>query len=102
MADPLVLDFDDNRLLTALFGEYDRNLSRIEQKLGVSLTSRGNRVAISGSQGSRDTAGQVLNELYARLQKGLEVTDGEIDGAIRMAEAIVGGEMPASSGSADH
>ncbi|MCG8691036.1 MAG: PhoH family protein [Minwuiales bacterium] len=100
--DPLVLDFDDNRLLTALFGEYDRNLSRIEQKLGVSLTSRGNRVAISGSQGSRDTAGQVLNELYARLQKGLEVTDGEIDGAIRMAEAIVGGEMPASSGSADH
>ncbi len=102
MADPLVLDFDDNRLLTALFGEYDRNLSRIEQKLGVSLTSRGNRVAISGSQGSRDTAGQVLNELYARLQKGLEVTDGEIDGAIRMAEAIVGGEMPASSGSADN
>ena len=54
-AQPMVLDFDDNRLLGALFGEYDRNLARIEQKLGVSLFSRGNRIAISGSSDSRES-----------------------------------------------
>ncbi len=100
-AEPLVVDFDDNRLLTALFGEHDRNLARIEQMLGVSLTSRGNRVAISGSKGSRDAACEVLTELYARLEKGHDVTDGEIDGAIRMAEAHVGGGLPRGSGDGD-
>ena len=55
---PLVIDFDDNRLLTELFGEHDRNLARIEQKLGVSLVPRGNRVAIcsDGSSSVSNTA----------------------------------------------
>ena len=36
--------FDDNRLLAQLFGEHDCNLARIEQRLGVSVASRGNAV----------------------------------------------------------
>ena len=46
------LQFDDNSLLPLLFGEHDRNLARIEQELGVSLVSRGNKLAISGPEGS--------------------------------------------------
>ena len=86
-AQPMVLDFDDNRLLGALFGEYDRNLARIEQKLGVSLFSRGNRIAISGSSDSREVARKVLTDLYARLKSGQEISEGDGDGAIRMAAA---------------
>ena len=92
--------FDDNSLLTALFGEYDRNLARIEQSLGVSLLSRGNRIAISGSSDSREVARTVLNELYGRLKNGLEVTDGDVTGALRMAAAAAaegGVEAPAGA-----
>ena len=81
MADPdnsigdersVVVDFDDNRLLTPLFGEHDRNLARIEQKLGVSMSSRGNRVAISGDAWSTEVAERALSDLYLRLQRGLD------------------------------
>jgi len=94
---PLIVDFEDNRLLTELFGEYDRHLARIEQKLDVSLTPRGNRVAISGSPPLCDAARSVLTRLYSRLENGLEVDEGEVDGAIRMAaqalaDAVAPGE----------
>ena len=91
--DLVIVDFDDNSLLTALFGYHDRHLARIEQKLGVSLNPRGNRVAIDGSEPSQRVAKAVLDRLYARLKKGLEVDGGEVDGAIRMAEAAVGDEQ---------
>ncbi len=44
----LQIDFDDNRLLPLLFGAHDRHLAQIEQRLDVSLTSRGNQLIISG------------------------------------------------------
>ncbi len=83
----LVLEFQDNRLLPALYGEHDRNLARIEQKLGVSMVSRGNRVSIQGEEGAAATAGAALNELYRRLQRGQSPGLGDVDGAVRMASA---------------
>ena len=89
---PLVMDFDDNNLLSALFGEHDRHLARIEQRLGVSLVPRGNRVAISGEVTASRAAEAALSDLYRRLKSGHEITVGEVDGAIRMAEAMDAGD----------
>lgn len=86
---PLYMDFDDNSLLAALFGEHDQNLARIEQKLNVSVTARGNRLSIEGGVWRQKATRAVLNDLYTRLKKGLDVGAGEVDGAIRMAEAMV-------------
>ncbi len=83
----VIVDFDDNRLLSPLFGEHDRNLAKIEQKLGVSMSSRGNRVAISGDAWSTKVAERTLSDLYQRLQRGLDVASGDVDGAIRMAQS---------------
>lgn len=83
--EPVVLGFDDNRLLPLLFGAYDRHLARIEQALGVRLASRGNKVAISGSESAVILAGDTLNALYHRLEKNLPVDDAEVDAAIRLA-----------------
>jgi len=82
-----VIDFDDNALLTELFGEYDRNLVLIEERLGVTLSTRGNRVSISGPREAAETAKTVLRSLYGRLRNGLGVDLGDVDGAVRLAEA---------------
>lgn len=82
--------FDDNRLAALLFGEHDGNLARIEQKLGVSLASRGNGLSIYGAPGSADLARVALNTLYHRLQNGLDVDMNEVDAALRHAAADVG------------
>ena len=70
------VQFDDNRLLSALFGEHDQHLARIEQRLGVSVISRGNRIAIRGTASSARAARAVLTALYDRLRRGLEVDMG--------------------------
>ena len=95
-ATPLVMAFDNNALLPALFGAHDRHFARIEQALGVTLSSRGNRVSISGDAYAQKVAKAVLGDLYARLEKGADVGPGEVDGAIRMAEADGGNSGRAS------
>lgn len=85
----LVIDFDDNRLLSELFGEHNRHLARLEQGLGIMATSRGNELVITGTKTARQRAQMVVKDLYARLKSGLDVTPGEVDGAIRMAKAPV-------------
>ncbi|MDR3500730.1 MAG: PhoH family protein [Parvibaculum sp.] len=88
--DNLVIAFDDNRLLTELFGEHDRNLARIEEGLGVLASSRGNKLVITGKPQARARADRVFRDLYQRLKSGLDVTAGEVDGAIRMSKAPEG------------
>ncbi len=86
-----VIDFDDNTHLTELFGEFDRNLAQIEERLGVTLSSRGNRVSVSGPADAAETAKAVLRALYGRLRNGLTVNAGDVDGAVRMAESQTDG-----------
>jgi phosphate starvation-inducible PhoH-like protein len=88
------LSFDDNRLLMLVFGEHDEHLLLIEDRLGVDVTPRGNKVAIQGTQGGREMARQVLVDLYERALEGLELGRGDVEGAIRMAMV----PMPVSSG----
>ncbi len=81
---PVLLQFDDNNLLPPLYGEHDQHLTRLEAQLGVRLAARGNRVSISGSADAVHAAELALTALYERLRKGLEVSDGEVDAAVRM------------------
>jgi len=83
----VVVVFDDNRLIPSLFGEFDQNLAMIEQRLGVDAVARGNQVTIRGRPDALTRARLALDILYGRLQKGHELGVGDVDGAIRMAEA---------------
>jgi phosphate starvation-inducible PhoH-like protein len=83
----LQLQFDDNSLLPLLFGEHDRHIARIEQKLGLRIASRGNRLAIEGPHSASEAAKIALLRLYERLRRGQPVDMGEIDAAIRLAVA---------------
>lgn len=101
IAAPIHLQFEDNRLLSQLFGQHDQNLARIEQELGVSMVSRGNQLAISGEPEAVATAKQVMTNLYQRLKRGLEVTRGEVDAALRLARAEEGLEPNLFDGGKD-
>ncbi|GGA89635.1 phosphate starvation protein PhoH [Brucella endophytica] len=83
----IVLTFDNNRLASALFGQFDENLARIEQKLGIDVRSKGNQLSIRGEPVATEQARRSLDHLYALVQKGHELTASDVDGAIRMAVA---------------
>jgi phosphate starvation-inducible PhoH-like protein len=79
--------FDSNRLAVALFGEFDQNLAMIEQRFGVEAVARGNQVQISGPAHDCAKARLALDMLYTRLEQGHDIEPGDVDGAIRLAEA---------------
>ena len=81
----IALTFDDNRLASALFGQYGQNLALIERRLGVVATSRGNQVTLEGPREGCEQARRVLEGLYERLKRGDELVQGDVDGAIRLA-----------------
>ena len=85
----LILAFDDNRHLASLFGEHDEHLALIESRLNVNITPRGNRLALKGSAAARDSARAVLTALYDKARKGVDITSGEVEGAIRMSAGPV-------------
>ena len=92
-----VIEFDNNRLLPELYGEHGIHLARIEQTLDVSLANRGNQVFVSGDEEGCDRAARVLTTLYDHLQRGAEVTGGDVDGALRMSLGPVD-ETPVGNG----
>ena len=88
------LEFDDNLLLPLLYGERDQHLARIERQLGVSVVTRGNRLAISGSPSATGVAQLALSKLYRGLKRGQEVDLPAVEAAIRLATAEFAKEGP--------
>jgi phosphate starvation-inducible protein PhoH and related proteins len=80
----LELAFEDNRLVSQLYGEFDQNLALVEQKLAVEASPRGNHVMLRGSALGVDQARRVLESLYDMLEEGRQIVIGDVDGVIRM------------------
>lgn len=86
----IVLTFDSNRLASALFGQFDENLAYIEQKLGVDLRSKSNQLILRGESVATQQARIAIDHLYSLLQKGHDLSQSDVDGALNMAA----NEMP--------
>jgi phosphate starvation-inducible PhoH-like protein len=81
----LEIEFDQPHLLGPLFGEFDRNLVAIEDRLGVYIAARGTRVQIEGEPEAAARARDVLTGLYNRLDQGQDIDAGAVDGVIAMS-----------------
>ena len=77
------LAFEDNRLASLLFGQYDQNLAKLERRLGVVANAIGNQVTIKGPTEACEHARHALETLYARIKLGQPVSLGDVDGAIQ-------------------
>jgi phosphate starvation-inducible PhoH-like protein len=81
----LDLEFDQPHLLGPLFGEFDRNLVAIEDRLGVYIAARGNKIQIEGEPEAAARARDVLTGLYNRLDQGQDIDAGAVEGVIAMS-----------------
>jgi len=82
------LTFDDNRLASLVFGQYDQNVAHIERRLGITATALGNHLVIKGPADAAEKARRVFQKLYARVRAGgTALSIGDVDGAIREATA---------------
>ena len=80
------LEFADNALVPLLYGFGDRYLARLEQVLDVRVKPFGNRVTVSGEAARVDAAAGVLEGLWRRLLRGDEVSQSDVDAALRLTE----------------
>ncbi len=81
----VVLEYDDNTLARALFGQFDENIALVERELDINAVARGNQLEVKGSAEAAEQARQTFDHLYARLQQGDEITAGDVEGAVRNA-----------------
>src|SRR5690606_12890951 len=74
--------FDEQATLGALFGEFDANLVQIENRLGVLIAARGNKVVIEGQEDEVARARQVLLAMHEKLLTGQDLDAGTIEALI--------------------
>src|SRR5215217_6899568 len=79
------VNFDKPQLLPRLFGEFDSNLLALEERLGVYIHARGQRVQIEGSAEAVAHAREVLQELHSRVIRGEDIDTGLIEAVIAMS-----------------
>jgi len=91
----LEIEFEQPYLLGPLFGDYDRHLVAIEDRLGVNIAARGSRAQIEGEPDSAARAREVLVDLYGRLDSGQDVDLAVVESVIGMgAQRKLDGILP--------
>jgi phosphate starvation-inducible PhoH-like protein len=81
----LEITFDRPHLINTIFGEFDRNLVAIENRLGVYISARGNRVQIEGEASAIARARDVLNDIYTRVARSEEIDPEAVQAIISMS-----------------
>jgi phosphate starvation-inducible PhoH-like protein len=81
----LEIMFEKPQLLGRLFGEYDKNLVAIENRLGVYIAARGNKLQIEGEAEAAARARDVLTGLYNRIVQGQDLDTGAVEAVIAMS-----------------
>ena len=79
------LGFENQSLLGALYGQFDSNLVQVENRLGVFISARGDRLHIEGPADSVARAREVLRSMYDRLAQGQDLDAGLIESLIAMS-----------------
>jgi len=97
----VTLEPADNERLANLCGQFDEHLRQVEGRLGVEVTSRGNRFRVIGDSVPAQMAGQVLKNLYSETARS-HLTPARVHLVLQQLGAdadaspeVEGGEAPA-------
>lgn len=69
-----------------LFGAEDRNLKQIEEKLNITVITRGEQVSVSGNQEDIQLIEEILHGLLAIVRKGIPITERDVVYAVELAK----------------
>jgi len=83
----LVVTFPDNRLLIDLCGEFDKNLSQVEENTNIQIVRRGNELTLIGEQQCTLNAQNTLKIMYDRLEHGKALLSPDIDAIFRFSSS---------------
>ena len=72
------IEFDDNSILSSLFGVNDENIRTLEKINEVKIEYRGNKVKIVGHKFSIDETRRELENLFEEAKKGIEIDEEKI------------------------
>ncbi len=89
-----ILEFDDVDLVRKLCGPNHAHLALIEQAFDVYVEAPGSSVHVNGDAPSRARAGELIREIYQRLERGWPCGAGDIRALIK---AVGKGQVKAAS-----
>ncbi len=78
LAKSLHIQFNDNNILSSLFGVADRNIQLLEKINNVKIEYRGNVVKVSGPKLSIQETKTALEKLFDEAIKGIEIDEEKI------------------------
>ena len=76
--DSLDIEFDDNNILSSLFGVDDSNIQILEKINNVKIQYRGNKVKILGQKKSINETKNTLINLFEEAKNGEEIDEEKI------------------------
>ncbi len=80
------ITFEDYQTAAILFGDLNRNLQTIEKGSGVKIHVRGNNVTLEGEVHEVELVKNLLDQLYALIQKGHPVYSSDFAFGLRILE----------------
>jgi phosphate starvation-inducible PhoH-like protein len=78
------VSFDNIGAFQSLIGELSKNIKYIEKNLGVSISIKGNTLAISGVSPQDEIAEKLLKQLYPLARDGYTIHPADLDQGIRL------------------
>ena len=76
----------DNSNIQNVFGQFDRNIRKIEKSFDVTYVYRGEELIITGDEYKVDRAIKVINDIYSIAKKGSTITEQNVDYAINLVQ----------------
>jgi len=78
IGESLQIEFNDNNILSSLFGVADQNIQLLEKMNNVKIECRGNTVKISGHKISIEQTKNTLEKLFVEAKNGIEIDEEKI------------------------
>ncbi len=83
----------DEKSVQLLFGQFDKNIRKIEKTFGISYIYRNDELSIEGEETMVDKALTVINDLLVISKKGNDLTEQNVDYAISIVTSGEGGRV---------
>ncbi len=74
--------------LENIFGEFDHNITIIENSLGIDVVNRGDGVKLIGEESAVVAAGNVLEELFSLSKRGNHISEQNVRYALSLKENL--------------